>query len=142
MDTCEQRFFSLDEAARLLPHVRRQLKQAQEALRELYQDVVLYKRLTTLQQVQGQTLNVDQYETLLADKLARFEEAVQSWIATFKRQGLLLSDVDRGLVEFPYKSRDGREFLLCWAPNEDGVFFFHEAARGLDTVMPITLLPD
>ena len=38
--------------------------------------------------------------------------------------GLLVKDLDAGLVDFP-SVRDGEEVLLCWRLGEDEVAFWH-----------------
>ena len=43
--------------------------------------------------------------------------------------GVILRDVDRGLIDFP-AVRDGEEVYLCWLLDEDEVGFWHEPDAG------------
>lgn len=43
--------------------------------------------------------------------------------------GVILKDVNVGLVDFPH-TRDGKNVFLCWMPGEDRVSFWHERDEG------------
>jgi hypothetical protein len=43
--------------------------------------------------------------------------------------GVLLKDLDTGLLDFPHE-RDGRVVFLCWHPPEERVAFWHELEAG------------
>jgi len=50
--------------------------------------------------------------------------------------GVLLKDVDRGLVDFP-AWRDEREVFLCWHLGEERVAFWHELDSGFAGRQPL-----
>jgi len=52
--------------------------------------------------------------------------------------GVLVKDLDRGLVDFPCVHR-GRELLLCWELGEDEVAFWHGADEGYAGRRPLPL---
>ena len=52
--------------------------------------------------------------------------------------GVLVKDLDRGLVDFPCVHR-GRELLLCWELGEDDVAFWHGADEGYAGRRPLPL---
>lgn len=135
------RFFTLEEAAALLPQVRKDLKRAHRELASLYQQVVLYKRLHNLQ-YDERLPEAKQSETVLATKVEAFEAAHKRWIEHFAEKGMLLRDIQRGLLDFPYQSQDGELFFLCWHLGEEGIFYFHEIDEGYRNRKPIALLPD
>ena len=55
---------------------------------------------------------------------------LQSAIAAFEEDDIVLRDVDRGLVDFP-ALRDGEEIYLCWlADDEDEIAFWHDPDAG------------
>jgi len=58
-------------------------------------------------------------------------EAYNLYLAIERIQGLgvLLKDLDMGLVDFPHE-RDGRVVFLCWHPPEESVAFWHEIEAG------------
>ena len=43
--------------------------------------------------------------------------------------GVLLKDLDMGLLDFPHE-REGRIVFLCWHPPEERVGFWHEIEAG------------
>jgi hypothetical protein len=51
-------------------------------------------------------------------------------------RGIVLRDLDRGLVDFP-SLRDGREIFLCWQEGEDEVAFWHEVDAGFAGRRPL-----
>jgi hypothetical protein len=54
---------------------------------------------------------------------------VRRLIDTVERAGIVLRDIDRGLVDFP-ALLDGREVYLCWELGEDDVGFWHDLEGG------------
>ncbi|MDX6638219.1 MAG: hypothetical protein QOJ01_1730 [Solirubrobacterales bacterium] len=50
--------------------------------------------------------------------------------------GVLLRDLDRGLVDFP-AMREGREVYLCWEFAEPRVGFWHELDAGFSGREPV-----
>ena len=46
-------------------------------------------------------------------------------LETVERSGIVLRDIDRGLVDFP-ALLDGREVYLCWELGEDDVGYWHD----------------
>jgi hypothetical protein len=54
---------------------------------------------------------------------------VRRLLETIERSGIVLRDIDRGLVDFPAVI-DGREVYLCWELGEDEVGFWHDMDAG------------
>jgi hypothetical protein len=54
---------------------------------------------------------------------------LQIGVAEFDRRGIVLRDLDRGLIDFP-AVRDGREVYLCWIDGETDIEFWHELDAG------------
>jgi hypothetical protein len=52
--------------------------------------------------------------------------------------GVLVKDLDRGLVDFPCVHR-GRELLLCWELGEDEVAYWHGLEEGFAGRRPLPL---
>jgi hypothetical protein len=50
--------------------------------------------------------------------------------------GIVLRDVDRGLIDFP-ALRDGEEVYLCWLLDEDEIRFWHEPDAGFAGRQPL-----
>ena len=62
---------------------------------------------------------------------------VQAVLTTIERRGILVRDVNRGLVDFPARREDGQEIHLCWLKNEDTVGFWHLPNAGFASRQPI-----
>jgi hypothetical protein len=54
---------------------------------------------------------------------------VRRLLETIEQSGIVLRDIDRGLVDFP-AMRDGREVYLCWELGEDDVAYWHDLDAG------------
>jgi len=50
-------------------------------------------------------------------------------VAEFAERGIVLRDLDRGLIDFP-ALRDGDEVYLCWIDGEEDIGFWHELDAG------------
>jgi hypothetical protein len=50
--------------------------------------------------------------------------------------GVLLKDLDMGLLDFPHE-RDGRVVFLCWHPPEERVEYWHEIETGYAGRQPL-----
>jgi hypothetical protein len=68
-------------------------------------------------------------EERLATRLAATLERIQAL-------GVLVKDLDTGLVDFP-SVRDGEEVLLCWRVGEDAVRYWHGVDEGFAGRKPL-----
>jgi len=65
----------------------------------------------------------------LAGEMAfRFKE-VDDLVRRIQAMGVLIKDLNTGLVDFP-ALRDGREVYLCWRYGEEAVLYWHEIDAG------------
>jgi hypothetical protein len=137
-----KKFFTVEDAVEWIPWVVEQLKQAHAELRELQDGVILSKRLLLARKNSGrQTSDAD--VIALQNRFDAFEAAVNRWVERFAEQGILLRDMQSGLIDFPYKAENsGDIYFLCWRLKEDGIFYFHGLNEGFSGRHPITLLPD
>jgi hypothetical protein len=136
------RYFTLEEAVSLLPAVKETLTMAQRQMNELRDELILNKRLMLSRRSSGRSGHEGE-AAALQEKFERFEEVLQRWVDFFGQQGIILRDLDSGLIDFPYHAEsNGQDYLLCWRPDEDGIFYFHGLTEGFKGRHPITLLPD
>jgi hypothetical protein len=54
---------------------------------------------------------------------------LQATAAALDERGIVMRDLDRGLVDFP-SIRDGREIYLCWVDGEADIDYWHELDAG------------
>ena len=57
-------------------------------------------------------------------------------IERIRELGVLLKDLDTGLLDFPHE-RDGRIVFLCWHPPEEQIGYWHEIQAGYQGRKPL-----
>ena|SRR5689334_15752690 len=73
-----------------------------------------------------------------AERMEREAEAVAVALEELTSLGVLVKDLDRGLLDFPALHR-GEEVLLCWQVGEDEVAFWHGLEEGFAGRKPLPL---
>lgn len=70
-----------------------------------------------------------------SEALAAFTE-VKNAIESIQGHGVLVKDVNAGLLDFP-SEREGRVVFLCWRVGESGVDHWHELDEGFSGRHPL-----
>jgi hypothetical protein len=132
-----ERYFTAEEANAALATVRplaeelvdhrRALREAQERRAELTRPIA----------GNGGLLDARRVATLAA-RVNREAEAVARAVARIQELGVLVKDLDRGLVDFP-ALRGDEEVLLCWEVGEDEVAYWHGLEEGFAGRRPLPL---
>jgi hypothetical protein len=115
-----ERHFTREEANALLPQLTTLLTQLREAKDELT-DTEAHEALSEAAPSNGG-----------GDKGRRVGVAfleVRRMLETVAQAGIVLRDIDRGLIDFP-AMLDGREIYLCWELGEEEVDYWHELEGG------------
>jgi hypothetical protein len=73
-----------------------------------------------------------------ASELQEAAAAVSSAVERIQALGVLVKDLDTGLVDFPARHR-GRDVLLCWRLGEDEVAHWHGLEEGFAGRRPLPL---
>ena len=115
-----ERHFTREEANALLPQLTALLAQLREAKDELT-DSEAHEALAEAAPTNGGGEEGRQVGVAFLE-VRRLLEAVE-------RSGIVLRDIDRGLVDFPALI-DGREVYLCWEMGEDEVDYWHDLEGG------------
>jgi hypothetical protein len=115
------RLFTVEEANALLPELKLLLEEVsarRDAVREKAPDVepILRAAVTNGGGRAGSEYGVEAYRLYRA-------------IAEIREHGVLLKDLDTGLLDFPHE-REGRVVFLCWRPPEERVEYWHEIEAG------------
>ena len=71
-----------------------------------------------------------------ASKLAMEFERVNMLVHQIQDMGILLKDLNIGLLDFPHL-KDGREVYLCWKYGEEDIAFWHDIDAGYAGRQPI-----
>jgi hypothetical protein len=115
-----ERHFTKEEANAMLPQLTALLSQLREAKEELT-DTDAHEALSEAGPTNG---GGDQGRQV---GIAFLE--VRRLLETLEEAGLVLRDIDRGLIDFPALI-DGREVYLCWELGEDEVGYWHDLEGG------------
>jgi hypothetical protein len=131
------RYFTPDQANAALPTVRplaEELVARRRVLREAQERrAALRRRIAG----NGGALDAEQAAALEA-QIGREAEALTRCIARIEELGLLVKDLDRGLVDFP-ALRGQEEVLLCWQVGEEEVAHWHGLEEGFAGRRPLPL---
>ena len=128
MEPTFPKLFTVEEANALLPKLRELLEDVaahRDAVRQKAPHVEPILRASALNgggRV-GSEYGVETYKLYLA-------------ISRIRKLGVLLKDLDTGLLDFPHE-RDGRVVFLCWRPPEEKVGYWHEVQAGFAGRRPL-----
>ncbi len=118
----------MEEANELLPTLRRNLQEVyrhRDAMREKAPELepILKAVITNGGGHVGSEYGVEAYRLFLA-------------VDRIRELGVLLKDLDAGLLDFPHE-RNGRVVFLCWQEPEERVAYWHELEAGYQGRQPL-----
>jgi hypothetical protein len=123
------RHFTLDEARGLLPEVRRLIREAIHS-RIRHRDAETYLHDLAQRIMMRGGLNVDTASVeAWKNQHEASGQAVKGALEKIEEIGVLVKDLDVGLVDFPTLYR-GEEVYLCWRADEEGIEFWHGVHEG------------
>ena len=123
-----EKHFTVEEANDLLPYVASVFEKIQsisEELTERKQD--LEKLHRSAPGNGGGDKSVD---------VVIRSEAIGRYLADLEEKGILVKDIDTGLIDFPHM-RENREVFLCWKLGEKTIEFWHEINAGFKGRQPL-----
>jgi hypothetical protein len=115
-----ERHFTREEANAMLPRLKDLLRQLRDARDELT-DPEAHEALSEAAPTNGGGEEGRQVGVAFLE--------VRQMLGAIEEAGILLRDIDRGLVDFPAILED-REVYLCWELGEDEVGYWHELDSG------------
>jgi hypothetical protein len=71
----------------------------------------------------------------------RGTDELRAAVEALTAEGIILRDLDAGLVDFPARLEDGRRYLLCWVLGEPAVQWWHWPDTGFAGRQPLSDLP-
>jgi hypothetical protein len=132
-----ERYFTPQEANALLAEVR-PVAEAMVEHRRAY-TVAAARRARLVSRIAGNGGDFDPQEPrALEEDVEREAAEVVRCVEQLERLGVVIKDLDRGLVDFP-ALRNGEEVLLCWQVGEDEVAFWHGLDEGFAGRKPLPL---
>jgi len=120
--------FTRESAEALLPRVEPLLRELQASRADL---AAVEKRAAALQiRLSGNGhLHRGEVEEVRAE-VGRLNDEINSRLQEIAGLGVLVKDLDMGLIDFP-ALRDGREVYLCWRLGEEArIAWWHETDAG------------
>jgi hypothetical protein len=130
-----ERHFTPEEANALLAEVRPAAEELVAHRRAMTKAAAEQARL--VQRISGNGGDFDPQEPRsLEETFQREAQAVARCVERLERLGVLVKDLDRGLVDFP-ALHGGEEVLLCWEVGEDEVAFWHGLDEGFAGRKPL-----
>ena len=132
-----ERYFTPSEANELLAEVRplaESLVEHRDGMR-----LAAERRARLTARIAGNGGDLDPQEPAELDEQFELEsQAVARAADALQRLGVLVKDLDRGLVDFP-ALRHGEEVLLCWQVGEDAIAYWHGVDEGFAGRKPLPL---
>lgn len=130
------RFFTLQQAEKLLPEVASAIREAISLKAEYQQAQGEWQSFSQRVSVMG-GVRVDRAQ--LSERKNHREKAardLQQAIQQVHQFGCLVKDLDIGLIDFPTLLQ-GQEVYLCWKLGEPGIQFWHGVDEGFRGRKPI-----
>ena len=128
MDPAFERLFTVEEANDLIPRLREILDELalhRDALREKAPDMepILEASIGNGGGRAGSEYGAEAYNLYLA-------------VECIRELGVVLKDLDMGLLDFPHE-REGRIVFLCWHPSEENIAYWHDLDAGYAGRQPL-----
>lgn len=115
------------EAEAMLPRLEGMLRELQLLRDELANQEEQYTALRT--RVLNNGHNTQGTAQRIKMAIATMTAQITQRIHTIDELGVILKDLEAGLVDFP-AHRNGREVYLCWRLGEDHIRWWHEVDSG------------
>ena len=129
----EARIFTLEEAERTLPLLRRILTDLRTEYRIWQEALADYELLSG-----GARAEEGETEELATSRRAVTDSAdrISGYLGEIEAVGCLFKGFDAGLVDF-YALREDRLVFLCWRVDEEHITHWHEVDAGYSGRQPI-----
>ena len=123
------RYFTLDQAQRLIPEVERHVRDALFHKAEMQQASKEMERTLDRVRISGGARLNPAHERELRSRRDTSVEALQKSLGAIEATGALVKDLDIGLLDFMTRYRS-QDVCLCWKLGEDAIRFWHGAEEG------------
>ncbi len=120
------KYFTLDEANRTLPFVKRIVADIVEEYRRWKDHVFHYELIAAGSQAdKGET----EEQIALRVKVDESARKINGYMEELSRVGCVFKGFEEGLVDF-HARMHGREVFLCWRLGEESIEYWHEMDAG------------
>lgn len=120
------RYFTLEEANRTIPYVR---KIVEDIVKEYdkWRDCI-YRYEVIAANAKAEDGETDE-QVALRQEVDQVAQRINNFIEELSSVGCVFKGFDGGLVDF-YSKLDGREIFLCWKLGEPEIMYWHETDAG------------
>jgi hypothetical protein len=122
-----ERHYSVEEANELIPRVKPVLQKLRDAKDELTDSEAHEVLSDSAPGNGGGPPGLQVGEAFLE---------VRRLLAALQDAGIVVRDIDRGLIDFP-AIRDDEEIYLCWELGEDAIEYWHDLEAGYRGRQPL-----
>jgi len=129
------RHFTLDEANALVPWLHDVILDIQGMRERMAQAMGAMRELSIKARANGEG-TVDKELSQREKELNSLNEAIQRRLEQINQKGIIVRDIDRGLVDFP-ALREDREVYLCWLLGEERIRAWHDLNTGFAGRKPL-----
>ena len=129
------RHYTLDEAEAALPWVRNAIDAMRTATLELLDARTKLSALLEVIRSNGGSTHDEEVHDLRS-RVEKSTESLRQPLEEFENRGIIIRDLQRGLIDFP-SLRDGREVYLCWLYGEERIDYWHELDTGFAGRQPL-----
>jgi hypothetical protein len=125
----DKKYFTVEEANRLIPQVKAMIDQLRQGRLHLQKQRPIAEAVAQQAGGNGGGSEAGAY-------LFDYSQMMARGLAQLQAMGILLKDLERGLIDFPHQ-RDGREVYLCWKYGEERIDYWHETDSGYGGRQPL-----
>ena len=129
------RHYTLEDAEASLPWVRDAIDTMREATVELLDARTKLSALLEVIHSNGGSTHDEEVHDLRS-RVEKSTEALRLPLEEFEERGIIIRDLQRGLIDFP-AMREGREVYLCWIYGEERIDYWHELDTGFAGRQPL-----
>ena len=129
------RHYTLEEAEASLPWVRDAINAMRVATAELLDARAKLGALLEAIRSNGGSTHEEEVDEARS-RVKRSTTALRLPLEEFDERGIIIRDLQRGLIDFP-AMREGREVYLCWLYGEERIDFWHEIDTGFAGRQPL-----
>jgi len=131
----KKRYFTLQEANALVPWLDSVLREASSVREELAAEEQALDEVLRKTRSNGQR-SLEKEIVQGRQRVESLTQQLRALVAQITNKGIIVRDLDRGLVDFP-SLREGREVYLCWLWGEEEIAFWHEVDAGFAGRQPL-----
>ena len=125
----DKKYFTVEEANRLIPQMKTMIERLRQGRRRMQAHRPTAEAIA---QKAGGNGGGGEAGTYLSD----YSQTIARDLAQLQAMGILLKDLERGLIDFPHR-REGREVYLCWKYGEERIDYWHETDAGYGGRQPL-----